>query len=329
MNMIAEVDSDCFKYSCAFAGEIRSVLVEHEDGYCKEFKSRTEFFGRGKDKNTGELAKLNKRRGKTYVYDEFTYTDIQVAEPLDQVYRSTKNTIDLAIASSGAKSANHYIGSGESWRVDASTLLRYKGERGTQIKPLLLDKVTEFIVDHYNAEIITNLEVDDVVTMNSYGKNDRFVLGEDKDARGAGTKFYNISKPNEGVIDGNVFGYLHKSERGKITGVGRMFKMFQVCYGDLVDNYKASCMSDKSIGEVGVYDRIAHSTNDKELFQNSVNLFKELYPEPKIVTGWRGESFEIDWLYVMQEMFDMAHMLRWENDKVDIKSVLHKLGVKY
>lgn len=329
MSMIAEVDTDCFKYSCAFAGEVRSVLVEHEDGYCKEFKSRTEFFGRGRGRNDGELAKLNKRKGKTYLYDEFSYTDIQVAEPLDQVYRSTKNTIDLAIASSGAKSANHYIGSGESWRVDASTLLRYKGERGSQIKPLLLDEVTEFIVDHYNAEIITDLEVDDVVTMKAYGKSDRFVIGEDKDASGAGTKFYNISRPNEGVIDGNVFGYLRKSDKGKITGVGRMSKMFQVCYGDLVDNYKASCMSDINIGEVGVYERIAHSSNDRELFNNSVNLFKELYPEKKVVTGWRGDSFEIDWLYVMQEMFDMAHMLRWENDKVVIKSVLDKLNVDY
>lgn len=329
MNTVAEVDTDGYKYMCAFAGETRTVLVEHTDGFCKEFKSRTEFFGRGREKNSGELAKLNKRKGKTYLYDEFTYTDIQVAENLDQVYKSTKNTIDLSIASSGAKSANHYVGEGDSWRVDSSTLLRYKGERGSQIKPLLLDKVTEFIVDHYNAEIITDLEVDDVVTMNAYNKSDRFVIAFDKDQRGAGVNFFNPSKPSDGILSGDGLGYLTKSDKGKITGVGRMFKMFQVCYGDPVDNYKASCMSDKSIGEVGVYDRIAHSTNDRELFQNSVNLFKELYPESKIVTGWRGDSFEVDWLYVMQEMFNMAHMLRWENDKVDIKSVLDKLNVNY
>lgn len=327
MSMIAEVDTDCFKYACSFAGETRSVLVEHADGFCKEFKSRTEFHGRGKDKNTGEIAKLNKAKGKTYLADEFEYTDIQVAEPLDEVYRSTKNTIDLAITRSGAKSANHYVGSGESWRVDASTLLRYKGERGSQIKPLLLDEVTAFIVDHYNAEIITDLEVDDVVTMKAYGKPDRFVLGEDKDASGAGTKFYNISRPNLGVVDGAVFGSLHKNDKGKVTGVGRMFKMFQTCWGDPVDNYKAGCLSDVRIGEVGVYDRLVGSTNDKELFQNSVNIFKELYPEPKIVTGWRGDKIDVDWLYVMQEMFTMAHMLRFENDSVDIKSVLDKLNV--
>jgi hypothetical protein len=59
-----------------------------------------------------------------------------------------------------------------------------------------------------------------------------------------------------------------------------------------------------------------------------VNIFKELYPEPKIVTGWRGDKIEVDWLYVMQEMFTMAHMLRSENDSVDIKSVLDKLEVE-
>ena len=43
--------------------------------------------------------------------------------------------------------------------------------------------------------------------------------------------------------------------------------------------------------------------------------------------GWKGDTFEIDWKYVFNENFDLARMLRWENDVVVGTDVMKKLGV--
>ena len=39
------------------------------------------------------------------------------------------------------------------------------------------------------------------------------------------------------------------------------------------------------------------------------------------------DEFEVDWLYVLRENFQMARMLRWEGDQVDAKDVLTKMGL--
>lgn len=81
------------------------------------------------------------------------------------------------------------------------------------------------------------------------------------------------------------------------------------------------------MGEKSAYNALKDCKDDKELFQTSVDVFKTLYPEPKTVVGWRGDEILIDWKYVMQECFDMCHMLRWENDSVNLDVVFNKLGV--
>jgi hypothetical protein len=67
--------------------------------------------------------------------------------------------------------------------------------------------------------------------------------------------------------------------------------------------------------------------DDKELFQAAADIFKKLYPEPKVVTGWRGNEIEVDWLYAFTECFHMAHLHRWPSDFVEVKDVLIKMGI--
>ena len=53
-------------------------------------------------------------------------------------------------------------------------------------------------------------------------------------------------------------------------------------------------------------------------------VFKHLYPEPKEVVGWRGDTILIDWAYVLNECFDMSRMHRFPNDFVVATDVLNK-----
>lgn len=325
--MIAISDSDMFKYSAAYAGEVRSVIVEHPNGFCREFKSRTEFHGRGANKDGGELAKLNKK-GSTYLAEDFTYTDVQIAEPLEEVLRSTKNTIDAAVRASGAKEAIHFLGEGESFRVERSTLIRYKGERGSQIKPLLLDEVTEFIKHHYKAEVVSHIECDDIVVQECYKRPDRFVLCEDKDARSQPVKVFDVNFPQDGVIDCTGFGGLFICNRNKtpqVRGFGYLHLYYQMLAGDAVDNIKPSCFSDMKLGSMGAYKLLKDCKTHKEAFQVMKDTYIKMYPEPRVVIGWRGEPIMIDWRYVFNEVFDLVRMHRFDNDFVVGTDVLDNL----
>lgn len=327
---VAVVDLDAFKYSVAFAGEKRKVEVVHKStGKTYEVKNRTEWYGRGKAKDKGWLGEINSTRDSPFTWDEFDYIDIQVPEPIANILHSAKRNVETVVKASQASKAHYFIGKGESFRVKESTLLKYKESRSESIKPLMLDEVVEYMTKKFKAEVVEYLEVDDKITIECWQKPDKFVIVEDKDAYGSGVNVFNFNKPNEGVIHTNCYGKLWRTDKGDVRGVGRMFKLWQATFGDPVDHYKANCFSDVSWGEVSAYEALVGSKNDKELFQNAINSFKLMYPEPKIVTGWRGDEIEIDAVYVFNEMLNMCHMHRWENDFLDAREIMDKLGVNY
>lgn len=326
----AHVDLDFVKYAAASAGESRSVKVSHKtSNWTTTVNNRTEWYGHWKKKTGGKLAELNATRpeDRQVKWDDFEYEDIQVPEPIENVLHTARLMVEKAIDESGATDAKFYIGKGDSFRVERSTLLKYKGQRHSSLRPVLLDEVSNYLTNKFKAQVITNIEVDDAVVINSYRKKDHFILGLDKDYLGAGSRFFNVNTPDKGVQETNLFGNLYIDSKGYVKGVGRMFKLFQCCSQDMSDNYAANCFSDVKWGEKSAYNALKDCKDDRELFQASVDVFKTLYPEPKTVVGWRGDEILIDWKYVMQECFDMCHMLRWENDSVNLDVVFNKLGV--
>jgi hypothetical protein len=338
MTSVAHTDLDAHKYSCASVGEERTILVIHkQSGREKTFKTRTEFWGHHKKKAGGWLAEVNKQRlekgQEPFLPDDFEIQDKQeVKEPLANILHTCKLSVESAVKASGADKSVYYIGKGESFRVGKSTLLEYKGNRTAMMKPLLLDEVSEYLTRKFGAEVITGLEVDDVVNMNAYRKKGHFQLIIDKDGYGAGADMFNFQKPEEGIVKTDCFGKLFIDASGKspkVRGYGRMFKLWQCCSLDDSDNYRANCMSDIKWGEMSAYKALVDCKNDKELFEAAVGVFKNLYPQEKIVKGWRGSDISINWLYVMQECLDMCHMLRFEGDRLVVTDILDKLGVNY
>ena len=338
MTKTAHLDLDAFKYAIGSVGETRTIHVIHkESGWEGNFKNRTEFWGHHKKKAGGWLAELNKKKiekgQQPASPDDFEIIDVQTVkdEPLANILNSAKNSVESAIKASGADKVEFYLGEGDSFRVEMSTILKYKGNREGLVKPLLLDEVIEYYKRKFKPNIITGIECDDAINMAAYGKKDHFCICEDKDAYGAGSKVFNFTLPDEGIVETNNFGKLWIDTSGKtkkVRGYGRMFKVWQCCSNDDSDNYKANCASDIEWGAMSAYHALKDCKNDKELFQAAYSIFKTLYPEPKVITGWRGDEIEIDALYVFQECFNMCHMLRWEGDHVDVESVLRKLKVE-
>jgi len=328
----AVIDGDPIKHKVSSAGEKRTIKVVHrQSGDEYDLKNRTEWYGHYKKKAGGLLGEMNAKLSDDCkrLPDEFDIIDIQTPEPLANVLHSAKEYTRSILRSLDVPTFHMLIGSGQSWRVGSSTLLEYKGNRKENIKPYHMDDVVDYLTRKFEAEIVLDLEVDDRLVIDTFGRKGHFAVGLEKDLYSSATHFFDTSNPDKGIQNGNQFGELFLNEKGDVKGIGRKHFMWQVCSEDSSDNYKANCFSDVKWGGKSAYDALVEAKTDKELFQSAVNVFKHLYPEKQVVKGWRGDDIEIDHLYVMQEMMTMAWMLRREGDNIDLKKVLKNLGVEH
>jgi len=294
-----------------------------------EFKSRTEFWGHYKKKAGGFLATLNKERTSILLPEEFDVEDVRVAEPIANVLHTAKTMVEGDLYLSGAKSFEAYLGEGDSFRVGVSTLLKYK-DRDPSAKPLALDAVTEYLHNKFKAEMVRDIEADDMCNIAAYNNPNAFTIIEDKDYWGCPVNVYDINRRERGIVNCNKLGHLFLDNKGKVRGEGRIHFYFQVISEDTIDNYKANCFSDVKWAAKSAYNALVGCKTDKECFQVMVDTFKMLYPEPKMVIGWRGMPILIDWFYIMQEMIWMAHMKRTVDEPLlDVKDILDRMGIKY
>lgn len=294
-----------------------------------EFKSRTEFWGHYKKKAGGFLATLNKERTSILLPEEFDVEDVRVAEPIANVLHTAKTMVEGDLYLSGAKSFEAYLGEGDSFRVGVSTLLKYK-DRDPSAKPLALDAVTEYLHNKFKAEMVRDIEADDMCNIAAYNNPNAFTIIEDKDYWGCPVNVYDINRRERGIVNCNKLGHLFLDNKGKVRGEGRIHFYFQVISEDTIDNYKANCFSDVKWAAKSAYNALVGCKTDKECFQVMVDTFKLLYPEPKMVIGWRGMPILIDWFYIMQEMIWMAHMKRAVDEPLlDVKDILDRMGIEY
>ena len=322
-------DMDYVLYAACFATEDRKVEVTHiPSGRKSLFDNKTQFWGRKKTEVGGWLGDINKSRLerdlKPFEKGEFSFETVRSSQPIENVLYTVKAMINNICDDLNCHNYVGYVGGGESFRVGLSTLWKYKGTRNFEDKPLMKDEATEYIIKHHNTKKVYELEADDFVTIHGHSVKNSVVISVDKDTMGSGVKTYNPQKPDLGIVDTNCFGKLMLDDKGDVRGYGRMWKYFQCISQDLIDNYKANCFSDVKWGPKSAFDALVDCKNDKEAWESMLNTFKHLYPEPKTIVGWRGDEILIDHLYVFQEMMDMAHMYRTENDRVFVKDVLSK-----
>lgn len=322
-------DFDYIKYAIGSIAEKRTVLVTHkQSGNVKEFKTRTEFYGHYKTKSGGWLAEQNKGRLTPFVADDFIIEDVQTPEPVHIAINAVDRHIKSVLNKINVDSYYGYIGKGDSWRLEKSTILKYKGGREDTLKPIHLPAIEEHLAKNHAAELITHLEADDKVIMDCTENPEFILVGVDKDYHGSQCILFNPDKMIEPKkISG--FGKLSIGADKKVRGEGRIFLYHQVLSGDSSDNYYANSASDVKWADKGSYSVLVECNNDRQALQAMVGTYKKLYPASKTITGWRGDSIDIDWKYVMQENFTMAHMLRHENDFFDLDKTLNKLNISY
>ena len=323
------IDLDYVKYASASVGEKRSIIVTHKSsGREKEFNTRTEFYGRDKSKSGGWLGELNSNRESPFAVDEFEIIDRQIAEPIDHVLQIAKTQVEGDLKRLGTNKYKAFLGKGDSFRVELSTLKKYKDNRKDMLRPLHMDAVTEYLEKKFKAEIVTDIEADDRCVIEAYNNPNAVIQGLDKDYYGQPVKFFNVNRPDEGIQDCNKFGKLWLDDKGDVRGVGRIHLYWQVAGNDTSDNYAANCFSDIKWAGKSAYKSLADCTTDTEAWNKLKEVFQHLYPEEKTVLGWRNDPINITWDYVLNECFMMARMLRFEGDEVSAYDVLQKMGIE-
>jgi len=334
-------DYDPILYAAGSVGETRTVKIIHrQSGDEYEFDTRTLFWGHWKKKAGGWLADYNKGADSPRFPEEFDVVDVQTPEPIENCLHTVKQMIKSTCEVLGTSNYYGYSGKGKVFREDISTILKYKGNRDGNLRPLHLDELKEYLRKHHSCEIVTGVEADDACSIDSYNAykkwlktksdKDKYILAfVDKDYLQCAGHMYNTNT-QEGVCSYDGFGWLKPNDKGDIKGRGRMWLYQQVLDSDESDNYAANSASDMKWGEKKSYDLLKDCTNDKEAFEALVLGYKTLYPQPKKIVGWRKDEIEIDWLYVLQENFNLAKMLRAYDEKpTDVKAVLTKLGVAH
>jgi len=287
----AIIDLDFVKYAAASVGEKRSVVITHKTtGRTFNLPTRAEFYGSKRSRDGGLLGDLNEHRESPWTWDEFEYVDLQEPEPIENTLQVAKTMVESALVKSGAKSHKGFLGEGDSFRLGLSTLLKYK-DRDHLIKPLALKEVQDYLERKYDAEVVTGIECDDRVVMECYKQKNNFAIAVDKDYWGQPINMFDLNQTNREIVNCHKFGGLHLDSKGKVRGEGRMFFYLQVCSSDTSDNYAANCFSDTRWGEKSAYKKLVSAENDEQAIKAAVDIFKTLYPEPKVVKGWRGDEF--------------------------------------
>lgn len=331
-------DMDGIKFKAAACAEDRSVIVTHkETGDWWEFKTRTEFHG--KDKKSNFLLEYNLSKDMNYSLDDFVIQDKQTLRSFINYKEVTDSLIGGICKKLGCKDYYGYLGKGVSFRENYSHMQKYKGERTKMIRPLLLEDVGKYIQSSHNAEVVEGLEADDWVSIDSQeafskwkktkSDDDKLILlSVDKDSRTHPGWLFNydtMTKPLK--VDG--FGKLYKEENSKPNGYGRLFFYFFLLNGDKSDGYSPTHLLSVRFGEQSAYKLLVNCKNDKEALQVVVNTYQQWFPNSFTFKSWRGEDITYSWIDVLQEIWDLAFMVRYEGQRVIVKDVLDKLGVRY
>lgn len=361
------IDMDFIIFDAVSVAERKFIRATHRPtGQVLEFDNTTALWGDWRKKQGGWIGLKNSVSGNSYYkaedfdvvhcqeprpfrtkgkvkgIDEHSGEEIRDPDtfksPLDGACIIVDEKIKAICAKLGTSNYRGFTGEGEVFRHKLATLLPYKGNREDLLKPLLLEEMKRYVCERHNTTMVHDIETDDAFTMavvagykawKAAGRTGPRVIGVavDKDSKQTEGFHFNPNHDTEPrLIEG--FGSLWLDDKGKVDGAGRMWLYQQVGSGDASDNYKANCFSSKKWAEKGAFNVLSECKNDKEAFAGLVSIFKMLYPERKTVEGCKG-PVEIDWLYVMQECFTMAMMLRKPGDKIDVKATLVKLGVDY
>lgn len=323
-DVVLVLDGDEIAFQIAAACEQRGILVTNKTNESQHgFKTRT------------QLKEF--LHGLEVPEDFYSIEDTQIAEDERNAFATVKAKLSNYREKFKTDNIEIYLSGTGNFRDDLLLPYKYKDNRKDSIRPLLLQKVRDYLINYQKAVVVNGMEADDQLSIRAYEgyKAGQKVIATtvDKDAMGYTGYIFNPDKMTEPqLIDG--YGELYLNEKGDVKGYGRVWTYFQILNGDPVDGYKPTDLVEvvkgkkPRFGEKAVYKLLADCDSDKAAWQVIHDQFLAWFgSEPFTYKAWNEQNVTIDYIEAIQMYFMCAKMLRWEGDFPQTRDVLKKLGV--
>lgn len=313
---IAILDGDLIAFKASAACETRSIIATHVSSKRQKiFKHRTEM------KESLDLEK--------FPLEHFEIKDIQECEDISFVLHTCKQMINNILKACDTDKYEIYLSGPDNFRDKLPLPQKYKGNREGLIKPLMLEKVKEYLINAHSAVIVQG-EADDKISIRQWEgyKSKQKIIGcsTDKDALGTFGWIFNWDKMEQPeFIEG--LGELHIDDKGKVRGKGNKWKYLQWICGDTIDGLNPSFLAKKKFGEKSGYKILSVLETEKECWQAIHDLYLSWYPKSVEYLDQTGSKVCADYLDMAQVYWDGIHMLRWEGDRVNIREVMKKMEI--
>ena len=146
------------------------MTVRLPDGEEKVFKGKRAF---------NKWAKDNADNADDAMYE---YKEERIIEDVSHALQNVKSIISTIFEGIGTPRDYRIFlteAGGETFRDKIATIAKYKGNRDDAPRPVHYDKVREYLVRYYDAEVQSGIEADDALAMNQ--EFDSVICSVDKD----------------------------------------------------------------------------------------------------------------------------------------------------
>jgi hypothetical protein len=318
--IIAIYDSDAIAYRAAAVVDKRFVEVEHiKTGRTKIFKTRT------------ELKDLLKDKGKSFVKEDYIFTDKLEPGELSSCISIMKNQVEKINSDLFADEMLMCIQGKTNFRDTLPLPSLYKGSRVGLLRPTHLREAKLYLYSNYPSVVADNCECDDLIIIKGYEYlkkgYDPIIVGVDKDSRAyGGLSLYDYTSDSPRVEFIPSFGALRNTGK-KITGEGLLWLCFQLINGDSADSYKPCQLANVSFGKISAFNLLKDCKDGKEALELVKARYQEWYPDKFTYVAWDGVTHEADWKSMLELYFRCAKMKESMDDQLIAGEFFDKYGV--
>lgn len=318
---LVAVDCDTLLFASTAACEERSIKVMHEPtGKSKEFKNRTEF---------KEL--MNSREKE--ITPDYKIIDQQFPQPLENALQIVKQRTEKILDNFSDCEVILCAGDVDNFRMKLPYPTKYKKNRDTALRPLLLKEVHSYFKRKYKAVVAQSHEVDDEVAVLAYGAlrqgREGIVISPDGDSRQFdGLKLGKYDYDYEACFPIEFMSPIRWTD-GEFDSYGFPWAIMQAAVGDATDGLNPTYLAKKRYGEKGFYNEVKDMRKPEELALHLIKKYKEWFPSEFEYTPWEGRLIKADWKFMLNLYWKGTTMKRDRDKEPDFLEFIKEKEQQY
>jgi len=274
------IDADIIVYRAGFSAQKKYSVATHN--VTNEVLLDPEKLGDYPTKN--KLINYILENGKDVI--DYTFSEELCVMPEGYARHAAKLIITQILDKFPGRKYRLFLTSEDksNFRFELATIKPYKGNRTKMDKPVHYKAVREYLIQFWNAEVITDIEADDMLgilqtkVINKYGKSLSCIVTIDKDLNMIPGWHYNFVK--DVIVHFDALGSLElevikSTSRKTLRGSGLKWFYAQMLLGDNADNIPGIT----GCGAVKVFNLLGTCKTERELQKAVAQEFKKFYKD--------------------------------------------------